>query len=343
MSRFTPLSLADLPSLTILKALSFEDELAGLKERLLRRADTYGLDLTEVINLESDPLHVIYEAFAERIVQLYGEANDQIRSLILASAIGPELDHIAATYYGIGRLIVTPADPEAQPAIPEVLEEDEDFRARIALAPEAYTTAGTSGSYIFHVLELDGQRDLVDAQTFSADDGATYSAGLFSDSFVAGMGSLPMPARAEGQPIEPGEVLICVLQSREYGPADQALLDRAYQAVHTVRPLCSWPRVEPARLHEYSIEATLYVRPGADIEAVRTAANVAALEHRDKRRRIGYRVQQFGLAAAMKVAGVEEIELTQPSADIEPGSKGYADCLTAPVITVTELPSGWRS
>ena len=134
MSRFTPINMAALPTLDVLKGLSFEDELATLKERLLRRAETYDLDLSDVINLETDPLHVIYEALAERIVQLYAEGNDQIRALILVDAQGAELDHIAATYYGIARLVVTLADPDAMSPTDEVLEGDEDFRARIALA-----------------------------------------------------------------------------------------------------------------------------------------------------------------------------------------------------------------
>jgi|GEM_PF-693626 len=342
MSRFSAPNLADLPTLDILTPLGFEDELAGLKERVLRRAEPHGLDLSDVINLETDPLHVIFEAFAERIVRLNAKGNDQIRALVLAEATGPELDHIAATYYGISRLVVTPADQTAQPPVEEVLEADDDFRARIALAPEAYTTAGTAGSYIFHVLELDGKRDLVDAAVYSADDGATYSEGLYSDSHVSGAGSLAPPPRSDGEAVAPGDVLVCVLPSRDYGAADQALLDRAYLAVHPVRPLCSWPRIEPVQLHEYSIEAKLYVRPGTDADAVRIAASEAAIRHRDNRRRIGTRVQQFGMAAALKVAGVEELDLIQPSADIEPGSKGYADCLTEPVIIVEELPLGWR-
>ena len=343
MSRFAAIDPGALPPLDVLKALDFEDELAALKDRLLRRAESHGLDLSDVIHLESDPLHVICEVLAARIVKLQAEANDQIRALTLADAIGAELDHIAATYYGITRLVVTPADAQAVPPVAAVLEADADFRARIALAPEAFTTAGTAGAYAFHILELDGRRDIADVAVFSAHDGARWSGGLFSDAFVAGLAPRPGPRRCDGQPVEPGEVLICIEAVRDYGAVDQALLDRACKAIDPVRPLCAWTRIEPAKPVEYAIEATLHVRPGTDAAAVRAAAREAALRHRDQRRRIGMRVQPFGLAAAMTVVGVEEIDLKQPGGDINPGPRGFADCLSDPVIEVKTLSSGWRS
>ncbi|WP_224825592.1 baseplate J/gp47 family protein [Cognatishimia sp. MH4019] len=342
MSRFSAVNLASLEPLSVLEELNFEDELALLKERLLRRAEDKGLDLSEVINLESDPLHVNLEAFAERIVQLKAEGNDQKNALTLAFGQGAELDHIGATYYGAGRLTVQAGDPDAIPPVDEVLESDADYRPRLALAPEAYTTAGTEGSYIYHALELDGRRDIADVVPLCMEDQATYSAGLFSDLHTIGKALFAAPVRANGDPVGPAEILLCILATREYGLADQALLDRVVQAIYPVRPLNVPLRAEPAALHTYTIEATLYVAPGSDLVAIEAAAMAAALEHRDKRRRIGAKVQRFGLGAAMKVPGVEELTLTQPAQDIDPGSKGYADSLVDPVITVEHLPEGWR-
>lgn len=344
MSRFTPINMAALPTLDVIKGLSFEDELAELKERLLRRAEAYGLDLSDVINLESDPLHVIYEAFAERVVQLYAEANDQIRALILADAQGPELDHIAATYYGIARLVVTPADPDAVPSVSEVLEGDEDFRARIALAPEAFSTAGPEGGYIFHVLKLDGVADIADVAVYSEDDNATYTDGAHADAYTVGLRAAPFANRATGDPVLAPEVLIVTLPKVAYGASDQALLDRAWHAAarKDVRPIGDNVRIEPAQNHDYEIEGNLLFDAGASPEVVVAEALASVLTYVASRRRIGARVQRIGIAAAMKVSGVQELNLIKPAADILPGSKGYAELIGDPVITVEVVQEGWR-
>ena len=344
MSRFTPINMASLPTLDVLKGLTFEDELATLKERLLRRAETYDLDLSDVINLETDPLHVMYEAFAERIVKLYAEGNDQIRALILADAEGPELDHIAATYYGIARLVVTPADPDAVPTSDDVLEGDEDFRARIALAPEAFSTAGSEGGYIFHVLELDGVADIADVAAYSEDDNATYTDGLHADAHTVGLRAAPFANRATGDPVMAPEALIVILPKVAYGATDQALLTRAFHAASRkdVRPIGDNVRIEPATALPYLIEANLFFDAGPSPDVVIAEAKAAVMTYVQSRRRIGARVQRIGIAAALKVPGVQEIDLTEPAADILPGSKGYGELSADPVITAEVLTEGWR-
>jgi phage-related baseplate assembly protein len=344
MSRFTPINMAALPEFTILKSLSFEDELAALKQRLLRRAEKYDLDLSDVINLETDPLHVIYEAFAEELIKLYGEVNDQIRALILTDAVGAELDHIAATYYGIARLIVTPADPDAEPPTDDVLEDDEDFRARIALAPEAFSTAGSEGGYIFHVLELDGIADISDVAPYSEDDNATYTDGLHADAHTVGLRAMPFANRATGDPVLAPEVLIVILPKEAYGAADQALLTRAFHAVSRkdVRPIGDNVRIEPATAFPYLIEAKLFLDAGPSPDVVITEAKSAVMTYVQSRRRIGARVQRIGIAAALKVPGVQEIDLIAPAADILPGSKGYGELSDDPIITAEVLTEGWR-
>lgn len=344
MSRFTPINMASLPTPDVIKSLGFEAELASLKERLLRRAEDYGLDLSEVVNLETDPLNVLLEVFAEKVTKLEGEANDDIGALLLADAIGPQLDHIGATYYGVGRLTVTPADPAAVPPVPEVKESDEDFQARIALAPEAFSTAGPEGAYIFHVLELDGTRDVSDVAVYSEDDNATYTAGLHADAHTAGMRAAAFGNRATGDPVIAPEVLIVILPTEAYGAADQALLDRAYVAASRkdVRPIGDTVRIEPATATPYQIEANLLFDGSAAPEVVIAEALAAVTAYTTSRRRIGARVQRVGIAAAMKVPGVEEIDLIHPAADILPGSKGYGQLTGEPVITAEVLQEGWR-
>ena len=345
MSRFTPINMSSLPVLDVIKALSFEDEYAALKAALLTRADGYGIDLSEAIDLESDPLHVIFEAVTERIITLYGEANDQIRAIMLSDAVGSELDHIAATYYGIARLVVTVADLDATPPAEEVLEGDEDFRARIALAPEAFSTAGSEGGYIFHVLELDGVADIADVKVYSEDDGATYTDGPYADAYTAGLRSAPFENRATGDPVLAPENLIVILPQLAYGPCDQGLMDRAWNAAShkEVRPIGDTVRIEPAQDHDYEIEAKLLFDAGASPEVVVAEAAEAVLQYVQERRLVAAKVQRIGIAAALKVAGVQEIELAKPAADILPGSKGYAKLVGDPIITAEVVQDeGWR-
>lgn len=344
MSRFSPINLSQLPSPDVLTPLDFEGELADLKTDLLARADAAGIDLRDVLNLDTDPLVLLLQTISARLVNLYAQSNEQIRGLILTDAVGPQLDLIAATYYGITRLLVTPADPSAIPPLAAVYEDDETFRARIALAPEAFSTAGPEGGYIFHTLELDGVADIADVAVYSEDDNATYSTGLHADAFTAGLRTAAFTGRATGDPVLSPEVLIVILPSVGYGPCDQALLDRAFTANQRkdTRPIGDCVRIEPAFVSTYEVEANLLFETGATAANVIEAATAALAIYVDSRRRIGARVQRIGIAAALKVPGVQEIDLAKPVADILPGSKGAAELLGDPLITAEPLVEGWR-
>lgn len=344
MSRFSPVNLSELPTPDVLEVLDFEGELADLKEGLIARGDGVGVDLRDVINLETDPMVLFLQTLAARIVRLYAEANDQIRGLLLTDAIGPQLDLIAATYYGIARQIVSPADPDAVPPIAEVLEGDESFRTRIALAPEAFSTAGPEGGYIFHTLELDGIADLADVAAFSEDDNASYSAGLHADAYTAGLRVAAFTDRDNGDPVLAPEVLIVILPTALYGPCDQALLDRAFEANQRkdTRPIGDCVRIEPATVSSYTVQANLLFETGPSAASVIKAARAALDIYVESRRRIGARVQRVGIAAALKVEGVQEIDLVLPVGDILPGSKGVAEMQGDAQITASPVVRGWR-
>ena len=74
-------------------------------------------------------------------------------STLLAFAQGPFLDQ-----FGIGqqtlRATVTPAvlDANGNIVTPAVMESDARYRARIQLAPEAYSATGTPGGYIYYAM-----------------------------------------------------------------------------------------------------------------------------------------------------------------------------------------------
>lgn len=344
MSLFSAIDLAALPNLTVLQSLDYEQELFRLKTRLRDRAAAKDLDLTEELNLETEPLVILLELLASEVVRLNAQINDQARGLSLATTSKTDLDHVGLTYHLTRRLTLEEADPTANPPKPAVMESDEDYLARLLLASELKTTAGSMASYIYHILKLDGVADISDVWPFSEVDNATYSAGMHSDAHSMGLRSAPFTGRADGDPVLAPEVLAVILPKKDYGPADQALLDRAWSAASRkeVRPIGDLVRIEPAQPIAYNIEAKLLVAPGADAAPLIERARAAALAYVDTRRRIGVRVQQFGIAAALKVHGVLEVELTAPAADIVPGSKSFGELVGEPVITSGFVAEGWR-
>ena len=168
MSRFVSPDLSRLPAPSALEALDFEALVTARLATLKTRADARGFAY-DVETLESDPLVVDQQTGAVHELTVRSRVNDAVRAVLLVTATSAQLDHIAATYYGISRLVVAPAAGN-QPA---VMEADADFRARIALAVEAWSTAGPEGAYIFHALEADG--NVLDVAVYSEEDGAVYA------------------------------------------------------------------------------------------------------------------------------------------------------------------------
>ena len=333
MSRFIAPDLSRLPKLPLQRPdfeTILEERLADFEERSEGRFN--------VSNIDGDPIVINERVGADREVEVRSDHNDKVKAVLLAKAWGSYLDHIAATYYGISRLTMTGEDGEI------TYEEDDDFRARIALAPEAFSTAGPEGAYVFHALELDGVRDISDAAAYSEEDGALYSDTLHADAYSAGLRPAPFANRATGDPVLAPEILIVVLPTLEYGVSNQSLMDRTFEALSgkEVRPLGDTARIEAADITDYQITAVLKFAAGADPQIIADEATIGVNAYVAARRRIGAIVQMLGIAAAMKVADVVELEITTPAADIDPGSKGAAQC-TDITITTQIAEGSWRA
>ena len=315
MSRFVSPDLSRLPAPDALEALDFEALVTARLATLVERAQARGFPY-DVETLESDPLVIDQQTGAVHELTVRSRVNDAVRAVLLVTATGPQLDHIAATYYGISRLVVTPATGN-QPA---VMEADADFRARIALAVEAWSTAGPEGAYIFHALEADG--NVLDVAVYSEEDGAVY---------------------ANATPVLAPEVLVVVLSRLGNGTPSNALLAKVLDDLsgREVRPIGDKVVVEPATIVPYAVTATLRVRAGADPALLAAEARSRVEAYVTARRRVGAIVQKLGLGAALKVTDVEEIVLTSPATDVDPGSKGAGFC-TAITITTEAAEDSWR-
>jgi len=119
--------------------------------------------------LESDPVVKLIELAAYREVILRGRVNDAARAVMLAYATGSDLDQIGANYQ-VERLLIDPGDVKAIPPRQPAYEADEDYRRRIQLSFEGYTTAGSEQSYIFHGLSADPE--VLDVSAISPGPGA---------------------------------------------------------------------------------------------------------------------------------------------------------------------------
>lgn len=292
-SAISTLDLSQLPAPDVVEALDFEAIFAAMLADLRTRDDAFDA------LVESDPAYKILEVAAYRETLIRARVNDAARALMLASATGGDLDQIGANK-GVVRLLLDPGDPEAIPPRDPAWESDEDFRKRIQLAPEGYTTAGSEGSYIFHGLGASAQ--VKDIQATSP---------------------------------EPGEVIIHVLSRTGDGTAGEDLLATVEAALSAdeVRPLTDQVTVTSAEVTGYAIEAALVMYPGPDAEVARQAAEDAVRAYAAAVHRLGYDVTLSGLLSALHRPGVQNVVLTSPEADLVAGTGKafYAESITVTV------------
>ncbi len=132
MTGFKAVDLSKLSAPQIVEPLAFETILAQRKAKL---AELFPA-IAPFLNLESEPAVKLQETGAYRELIHYARVNDAARAVMLAFAVGSDLDHLGALF-GVARL-------EG--------ETDERLRTRIGLAPEAYPGAGPAGGIVYHAM-----------------------------------------------------------------------------------------------------------------------------------------------------------------------------------------------
>ncbi len=225
----TPIDLSQLPSPDIVETLDYETLLAARKARLVSLYPAAEqAEIAATLALESEPLVKLLQENAYREIVLRQRVNDAARAVMLAYAVGTDLDHLAALF-GIRRLTISPADPAHDLAA--VMESDADLRARTQLAPQSFSVAGPEGAYVSHARNADGR--VLDASAVS-------------------------PA--------PCEVLVTVLARDGDGTAAPALIDAVAAALQAddVRPLTDKVTVRGAEILRYQVRAAgVLRRPGS--------------------------------------------------------------------------------
>lgn len=289
---FTAVNLSQLPAPQVVETLSYEDILA---ERIARLISLYPAEQQEeqaaALALESDPRRKLLEENAYREMILRARINESAKAVMLAYAKGADLDNIGANI-GVERLVRQAEDLTTIPPTPLIMENDDDYRYRIQLAPEAYTTAGSEGSYQYHTRSADGT--IRDTKVVS------YT---------------------------PGVVTVYVSSTIGSGQANEALINKVKAALSpkTVRPLTDQVVVLSAAPVEYTIDADLQIYDGPDPQVVISTALAAVTEYVNNQRKIGYDVTTSGIIGALQQPGVHKVTLILPAGDvvIEDSEVGY--------------------
>lgn len=292
---FTVVDLSQLPAPNVVEPLDFET----IFEQML--ADLQQRDPTFTALVESDPAYKILEVCAYRELLMRQRVNEAAKAVMLAYSTGSDLDQLGANV-GVQRQVITPADDTTVPPTPAVMESDEDFRARIQLSPEGYTTAGSEGSYVFHGLGADA--DVKDIQAISP---------------------------------TPGKVTIYVLSRTGDGSAPTATITAVKNTLNsdTIRPMTDEVTVLSANIVNYTITAELTLFPGPDANVVKQSAIDAVAAFTEAQRRIGFDVTLSGIYHALHQPGVQNVKLTSPTASLVLGD-GQASFCTAITVTVAD-------
>lgn len=296
---FTTVDLSQLPAPAIVEQISFETILAEMLADLQARHPEFSA------LVESDPAYKILEVAAYRETLIRQRNNESCLAVMLAFASGTDLDQLGANV-NVQRLLLTPADNTTIPPTPAVYESDADFRTRIQLSFEGYTTAGSEGSYVYHGLSADG--DVRDVSAVSP---------------------------------TPGVVDVYVLSRTGDGTADAGLIATVNAALNAedVRPMTDQVTVQSAAIVPYTITAELTLYPGPDSAVVLAAAQAAVAKYASDMQRIGFDVTRSGIFRALHQPGVQNVSLTAPAADVEIGETqaSYCSAITVTVAASTDV------
>ncbi|WBL72381.1 baseplate assembly protein [Serratia liquefaciens] len=287
------IDLSQLPRPNVIEALDFETLFSERKERLISLYPEEAREaVRRTLGFESEPIVKILQESAYREMLLRQRVNEAAQAVMVAYAIGNDLEQLGANN-NTPRLTIVPADDEAIPPVEEVKESDADYRQRIPAAFEGMSVAGPTGAYEFHAQSADGK--VADASAIS-----------------------PAPA----------EVTISVLSRDGDGTASPELLATVSAALNDeeVRPVADRLTVQSAQIVNYQIDATLYVYPGPAIEPIMADAELRLKSYINEQRRLGRDIRLSAIYAALHTQGVQRVELAAPLADVVLDRTQAANC-----------------
>ena len=303
----TAIDLSQLPAPTVVEQMSYEDIRAQAVARLLEDLPTF--DATVL----SDPAVKVLEVFCYREMLLRQTFNERARQVMLAYAKGSNLDQLGALL-NVARL----------PG-----EQDDAYKARIQLAPEAFSVAGPASAYRYYALSA--ANTLADASVTSPmpDNLRALMLGVLDD-HGADAGLVAAVTAALDGAIWPGTVVVSLLSALGDGSASDdeiEAVELAVSADEDVRPLTDWPQVRSAEIIDYEIDIDLVLFSGPDETIVLATAQEGVEAYKAASRKLGRSITRAGLYAAAVVAGVQNALINMPVADVAISKTQCANCV----------------
>jgi phage-related baseplate assembly protein len=276
------IDFARLPPPAVIEEIDFENLLARYKADVLAKKP----ELEKALDLEQSPTNVVLgaEAYGEMIVR--ARVNAGARAVMLAFSKGTDLDNLAA-FFGVERLAG---------------ETDDSLRRRAQLGPEAFTTAGSEGAYIFQALTADVTIRDVSAVKMNDRGGVKIT--------VMNSGSDPVPTRQQ----------LLNVQER---------LNRK-----GIRPLTDVIAVVPVKVLRTDIVANITFYPGPDAAVIMSEIGKALTKVRDRISLIGRDLTRSAIISALNQEGVQSVDLISPADNIAADSD---QCVIINSATITPL------
>lgn len=330
-TRMIDLSL--LPPPDIVEMLDFEALLVTRKAQYLGSYPvTEQPAIAARLALKSDPVTKLLEESTYRELVLRQRVNDAAKASLLAYAEDADLDNRAADY-GVQRLTLRPADPDAVPPVAAVMENDEALRYRTRLSLEALSSAGSRGAYEFHGLSASASiaSVSVDSPTFtalplSAELKALLPAGaivLVCD-YAAGLTD-PLP----------GDVSLAILPrvDSQETPEDLVSKVQANLSAESVRPITDRPRTQLGQPISFEVQAILELEAGPEPSVVKAASRASLDNAIAAARNLEGQLSLSAVYAALHVQGVRRVDLKKPIVDIVGDKRRYPDCTSISLNT----------
>jgi phage-related baseplate assembly protein len=187
---------------------------------------------------------------------------------------------------------------------PGAPENDDSYRSRIQLAPEAFSSAGPEGGYIYYALQVLGPLGAVDATAVMT---------------------------------RPGYVLVTVMMGNGvFQPSsDQILALYNFFAQEDAKPLTDIVSVAGPKVIPVTITAVLTLYPGPDANVVKTASINVLNALLASEQKLGRSLTRSAIIAALQQNAVLSVNLLAPAADVTIDDTQVFNVTTIDVSTAT--------
>ena len=282
MSVIPAIDLSQIPFPELAKGEPLDRTLADLEQRCsmaLAGCQVKGSSPS----LKTPLIQALFKTMVLREQQLLARINSVARSVMLATASGTDLDHVAALY-GVKRIDL--GANYAADSTNSRLEDDDRLRIRARLAMDALSQSGTEGEYRFHALSASAQ--LKDVSVFASDQ-------------------------------ELGKVHVCLLSRIGRGGQDDSdpfVLELVAQALQQVRSVTDTLMINWARIHPYHVKAILILNPGLASEPIEATVLQAVTALIRQNHRLGKELLRDEFFAALYQPGIAEVILEEPATDL---------------------------